>query len=163
VKLVDIEREREKYCLFYLFLYFGFFWQTVSSLADTKESPYTALEPVTDTITTSPPRSPSRRPEKQPSSPDAPSLVFSEKQSLDVEQGGLPEKVSYHTPLEVNQLYTFSPPAVLQPPVTPGEANTTTSQVPTTPSLEYFFSPPLTRSMARRRSSGITPTDSYGR
>ncbi|XP_020605493.1 protein ELYS-like isoform X4 [Orbicella faveolata] len=135
--------------------------KTISSLVDTKESPYTTLEPVPDNSATLPARSPIRSPEKQPSPPDAPSLVFSQKQSLSVEQERISE-VSHHTPLEANQLYTFSPPAVLQPPGTHGESNTTTSQVPTTPSLEYFFSPPLTRSMARRRSSGMTPTDTYG-
>ncbi|KAK2553031.1 Protein ELYS [Acropora cervicornis] len=52
--------------------------------------------------------------------------------------------------------YVFSPPAVLQ---TPPRGATTPLAVAesSTPSLEFIFSPPLTRSMARRRSSGITP------
>lgn len=136
--------------------------KTISSFTATKESPYTTLEPVPDN-NTSPLESRRRSPEKLPSPPDAPSLVLSQKQYLSIEQERTSEKLSHHTPLEANQLYTFSPPAVLQAPGTQGESNTTTLQVPTTPSLEYFFSPPLTRSMARRRSSGITPTDSYRR
>lgn len=59
--------------------------------------------------------------------------------------------------LETSDLsYVFSPPAVLQ---TPPRGATTPLAVAesSTPSLEFIFSPPLTRSMARRRSSGITP------
>ncbi|XP_078375377.1 protein ELYS-like isoform X3 [Oculina patagonica] len=129
------------------------------SPAHTKELPRTVLEPVLDNSAISPPTSPSRSPHTQPSSPQAPALEFSEKQSPDAVQERTPEKVSHRTPLETNELsYAFSPPAVLQTPEKEGESST---QELSTPSLQYIFSPPLTRSMARRRSSGITPTDFY--
>lgn len=112
----------------------------------------------------SPPTGSSTSSQKQPSTPQAPELVLSsEVQSLETEQQRTPE-VSHDTlPLEEDNLsYAFSPPAVLQTPGTKEESKST-AQALATPSLQYIFSPPLTRSMARRRSSGITSRDSYGR
>lgn len=121
------------------------------------------VEPEPDNNAVSPPNSPSTSPLKQPSSPQAPTLV-SEKHSLNAAQERTPEKVSHDTPLEANELsYTFSPPAVLQTPGTQGESRTMSTHMLTTPLLQYIFSPPLTRSMSRRSSSGMTPTDSYER
>lgn len=59
--------------------------------------------------------------------------------------------------LEATELfYTFSPPAILQTPRRDAQTPASVSKS-ITPSLEFIFSPPLTRSMARRRSSGMTP------
>ena len=139
---------------------FTLFLQTFSP-EDTKELPSTVLEPVLDKNALSPPTSSSTSSQKQPRAPKL--VLSSEEQSPDTEQQRTPE-VSHHTlPLEEDGLsYAFSPPAVLQTPETKEESKST-AQALTTPSLQYIFSPPLTRSMARRRSSGITSRDSYGR
>lgn len=66
--------------------------------------------------------------------------------------------------METGELsYIFSPPAVIQTLGTQRESDGALAQTPKTPSLEYIFSPPLTRSMAKRRSFGMTPSDLSGR
>ncbi|XP_066028522.1 uncharacterized protein [Pocillopora verrucosa] len=70
------------------------------------------------------------------------------------------ETAMYQTPVEASELsYTFSPPALIQTLGTQGESDATLAQTPAKPSLEYIFSPPLTRSMAKRRSFGMNPSD----
>ncbi|RMX53817.1 hypothetical protein pdam_00000467 [Pocillopora damicornis] len=70
------------------------------------------------------------------------------------------ETAIYQTPVEASELsYTFSPPALIQTLGTQGESDATLAQTPAKPSLEYIFSPPLTRSMAKRRSFGMNPSD----
>jgi len=93
---------------------------------------------------------------KLSSSPEAPALAFSQTS---------PQKDRSEAKLDTTALsYTFSPPAFIQTPHKEGEFTASAAQANTTPSLEFVFSPPLTRSMARRRSSGLTPAaDSYER
>ena len=70
------------------------------------------------------------------------------------------ETAIYQTPVEASELsYTFSPPALIQTLGTQGESDATLAQTPAKPSLEYIFSPPLTRSMAKRRSFEMNPSD----
>ena len=65
-----------------------------------------------------------------------------------------------HEKLESSDLfYTFSPPVALQTPKTLEQSTALAVESQTTPSLQFIFSPPLTRSMARRRS-GVTSLDS---
>jgi len=118
-----------------------------SSLSSPAESVNNALSPTTSTISS---------PLKLSSSPEAPALAFSQTS---------PQKDRSEAKLDTTALsYTFSPPAFIQTPHKEGEFTASAAQANTTPSLEFVFSPPLTRSMARRRSSGLTPAaDSYER
>ena len=115
-----------------------------------KEPEHSPLSPPSSTSTSSSPL-------KLSPSSVAPPLVFSQTS---------PQRDSNQATMETSAFsYTFSPPAALQTPLREGETTASSSAQPnTTPSLEFIFSPPLTRSMARRRSSGLSSAGhSYAR
>lgn len=145
------------YILKRLFIYFEF--QMPSPERET-EKPSIAGSPDVELVNTalSPPASSGSSPVKQPSSPEAPALVFSQDYSPTTEHETTTHREPSQTAREQTDLsYTFSPPAVLQTPQRQGESTASSTPAQTTPSLEFIFSPPLTRSMARRRSSSLTP------
>ena len=142
-----------------MFFFFNLAFQEPSPNRITEEpsnktSPIKEKEP--EDSTWSSPTSTSSSPLKLSPSSVAPPLVFSQTP---------PQRDSNQTTLEASALsYTFSPPAVLQTPLREGETTASSAQVNTTPSLEFLFSPPLTRSMTRRRSSGLSSAGhSYAR
>ncbi|CAH3037704.1 unnamed protein product [Porites lobata] len=115
----------------------------------------TALsDPIINTL--SPPTSSNSSPPKQPS--------LSESEATPQTTHDAPLD-TIETQVETTDFsYTFSPPAILQTPPRQEKSTFSSAQAQTTPSLEFIFSPPLTRSMARRRSSGLTPVaQSYTR
>lgn len=109
-------------------------------------SPVSTQDPISNTL--SPPTSHGSSPLNQPSTPEVEPTPRPGHLTL-------PQTDTNQDTTDLS--YTFSPPAVIQ--TTPRQVKSTSSlaQAQTTPSLEFIFSPPLTRSMARRRSSELTP------